>query len=121
MIDRTDWVLTVDYDSVFEPEAVSRLLTAALVSGYDAIAPLQVKRDDGVPMFTPEGHGHKIGMVQLPTSWFEAVVQPVDSAHFGLDADSFRGTQANADPVVSWHAQGLTGTGATPPKAKTTV
>ena len=84
MIDRTDWILTVDYDSVFEAEAVTRLMTAALVSGYDAVAPLQTKRDDGVPMFTPEGHGHKIGLVELPNTWFEAVIQPVETAHFGL-------------------------------------
>lgn len=83
MVDRTDWILTIDYDSVFEADTIQRLLTAALISGYDAVAPLQTKRDDGVPMFTPEGHGDSIGMVQLPNSWFEAVIQPVDTAHFG--------------------------------------
>ena len=82
MVNRTDWILTVDYDSIFEADTVQRLLTAALVSGYDAVAPLQTKRDDGCPMFTPEGH-HGIGMVQLPTTWFEEVIQPVDTAHFG--------------------------------------
>lgn len=83
MVERTDWILTVDYDSVFEAETVQRLLGAALVSGYDAVAPLQTKRDEGVPMFTPEGHTGSIGLVTLPTSWFEAAVQPVDTAHFG--------------------------------------
>lgn len=83
LVDRTDWILVCDYDSVFEADTIQRLLTAALVSGYDAVAPLQAKRDDGIPMFTPEGHGHKIGLVQLPNTWFEAVVQPVESAHFG--------------------------------------
>jgi hypothetical protein len=83
MVDRTDWILTVDYDSVFEAETVQRLMAAALVSGYDAVAPLQTKRDEGVPMFTPEGHTGGIGLVTLPTSWFEATVQPVDTAHFG--------------------------------------
>ena len=83
MVDRTDWILTVDYDSIFEADTVQRLMTAAMLSGYDAVAPLQTKRDEGVPMFTPEGHDHGIGLVQLPHSWFEAVVQPVDTAHFG--------------------------------------
>ena len=83
MLDRTDWILVCDYDSIFEADTVQRLMTAALVSGYDAVAPLQTKRDEGVPMFTPAGHDGSIGMVQLPNTWFEAVVQPVDTAHFG--------------------------------------
>ena len=83
MVERTDWILAIDYDTVFEADTVQRLMTAAMVSGYDAVAPLQTKRDDGVPMFTPEGHDGSIGMVQLPNSWFEAVIQPVDTAHFG--------------------------------------
>ena len=83
LMDRTDWILTVDYDSVFDAETVQRLLTAALVSGYDAVAPLQAKRDEGCPMFTPAGHDGSIGLVSLPHEWFEAAVQPVDSAHFG--------------------------------------
>lgn len=83
LIQRTDWILTVDYDSVFEADTVQRLMIAAIVSGYDAVAPLQTKRDEGIPMFTPEGHEGTIGQVQLPNSWFEAVVQPVSTAHFG--------------------------------------
>ena len=83
MLDRTDWILVIDFDSVFEADTIQRLMTAAMVSGYDAVAPLQTKRDEGVPMFTPEGHDGTIGMVQLPNTWFEAVVQPVATAHFG--------------------------------------
>lgn len=83
MVDRTDAILVCDFDTVFEAETVQRLMTAMLVSGYDAVAPLQTKRDEGVPMFTPEGHDGSIGLVQLPHAWFEAVVQPVDTAHFG--------------------------------------
>jgi len=83
MIDRTDWILCCDFDTVFEADTLQRLMVAAMVSGYDAVAPMQTKRDEGVPMFTPEGHGHKIGMVQLPNTWFEATIQPVDTAHFG--------------------------------------
>jgi hypothetical protein len=119
MIDRTDWILTVDYDSVFEAEAVTRLMTAALVSGYDAVAPLQTKRDDGVPMFTPEGHGHKIGLVELPNTWFEAVIQPVETAHFGLTLIRSSALK-KPQPRGSWARQRPTDTGATPKKAKTT-
>jgi len=83
MVERTDWILVIDYDSVFEADTVQRLMTAAMVSGYDAVAPLQTKRDEGMPMFTPEGHDGSIGLVKLPNTWFESIIQPVDTAHFG--------------------------------------
>ena len=50
-----DYVLTLDYDSVFEPSCLTKLMSTMLVSGVDAIAPLQTKRDDKHLMFTPEG------------------------------------------------------------------
>ena len=83
MVERTDIVLVCDFDTVFEAETVQRLMTALMVSGYDAVAPMQTKRDEGMPMFTPAGHDGSIGTVSLPNTWFEAVVQPVDTAHFG--------------------------------------
>ena len=89
-----DFLVTVDYDSVFEPECFTRLMSAMLVSGVDAIAPLQVKRNDKMLMFKPleaelenahsvpgVPHAHR---VTLPTSWFDAPSQPVATAHFGL-------------------------------------
>lgn len=97
MMDRAEWILVIDYDSVFEADTVQRLMTAAMVSGYDAVAPLQTKRDDGVPMFTPEGH-KGIGMVQLPNEWFEAVVQPVDTAHFGCTLIRSKALKATPAP-----------------------
>lgn len=79
------FIVTVDYDSVFEPECLTRLLSAMLISGVDAIAPLQMKRDDKQLMFTPSGLGGKGACeVTLPTEWWEAPAQPVDTAHFGL-------------------------------------
>lgn len=79
------FVITMDYDSVFEPECVSRLVSAALISGYDAVAPLQTKRDDQKLMFTPKGLEKKEGSkVTLPAEWWEEMVQPVETAHFGL-------------------------------------
>jgi hypothetical protein len=82
LVERTDWILTCDYDSVFEADTIQRLMAVALATGYDAVAPLQAKRDCGAPMFTPKGHTG-IGMVELPNSYFEALVQPVETAHFG--------------------------------------
>ena len=82
LVDRTDWIVVTDYDSVFEADTIQRLMAVALATGYDAVAPLQAKRDNGAPMFTPAGHSG-IGMVELPNSYFEALVQPVETAHFG--------------------------------------
>lgn len=79
-----DFLVTMDYDSVYEPDCIPRLLASALMSGYDAVAPLQTKRDDQKLMFTPKGLAGKSGEVSLPVEWWEQIAQPVDSAHFGL-------------------------------------
>lgn len=81
-----DFIITLDYDSVFEPDCVTRLMSAILISGVDAIAPLQTKRDDKTLMFTPKGMATDSGpvTVTLPMEWWEKIAQPVDTAHFGL-------------------------------------
>jgi len=79
-----DFILTMDYDSVFEPDCISRLVSAILVSGYDAIAPIQTKRDDQRLLFTPKGQMGKTGKTRLEKDWWEKLAQPADSAHFGL-------------------------------------
>lgn len=78
------FVITVDYDSVFEPDCISRLVSIAMLTGYDAIAPLQTKRDDQKLMFTPKGMFGKAEEVHLPVEWWEQQAQPADTAHFGL-------------------------------------
>jgi hypothetical protein len=81
------WIVTLDYDSVFEPDCLTRLMGAALLSGVDAIAPLQTKRDDKTLMFTPEGLSDRDAgpvTVSLPADWWEKPAQSVDTAHFGL-------------------------------------
>ena len=81
-----EFIVTVDYDSVYEPDCLTRLMAAMLISGVDAIAPLQMKRDDKVLMFCPDGAKPVNGMinVNLPAEWWEKPAQPVESAHFGL-------------------------------------
>lgn len=85
-IDSAQYLLAVDFDTYFSREDVEQLVAIAMTFQCDALAPLQVKREDGRPMLTllntlnnpPEG-----GSTQLPRSWFGEPVQEVDSAHFG--------------------------------------
>jgi len=80
-----DFICALDYDSVFEPECLPRLLSAILISGVDAIAPLQMKRDEKQLLFTPEGlSGRGEQTVTMPAEWWEKPAQIVDTAHFGL-------------------------------------
>lgn len=78
------FICTMDYDSVFEPECLPRLVSVALATGYDAVAPLQTKRDDQKLLFTPKGMYGVTSEVTLPVEWWEQPAQPADSAHFGL-------------------------------------
>jgi hypothetical protein len=82
------FICTVDYDSVFEPDCLTRLMAAMLISGVDAIAPLQMKRDDKTLMFKPYGspQADENGKaeISLPSTWWESQAQPVETAHFGL-------------------------------------
>lgn len=83
VVDTHDAVVTIDYDTVFNARTVEALLALLMHSGYDAIAPLQTKRETNAVMFALPGH-----TVDEKTSvegdWFSKVVQPVDTAHFGL-------------------------------------
>lgn len=79
------YVVTMDYDSVFEPDCLTRLMATMLVTGYDAIAPLQMKRDDKTLMFTPKGFSEQgSNEITLPNEWWEKPVQPAETLHFGL-------------------------------------
>lgn len=79
-----DFIVTMDYDSVYEPDCLPRLVGIAMATGFDAVAPLQMKRDDKRLMFTPEGMYGQTSEITLPLEWWEKPAQPADSAHFGL-------------------------------------
>ena len=77
-----DAILFVDYDSVFRPNTVSALAALMAHGGWDAIAPLQVKRGDGTFMLSLHGvEPHE--KVTIPPTWFDKPVQRVATAHFG--------------------------------------
>ncbi len=78
------WILTLDYDSIFQPDAVPRLLTYAVASGYDVVASLQMKRRTDEPLFTMTGEdGAMVKQVARDHFIYHNVV-PVNTAHFGL-------------------------------------
>lgn len=83
VIDSHDVILTVDYDTVFSAKTVEALLVLMLASGFDAIAPLQVKRESDSVMFSMPGSDPD-KKSQVDGEWFKKPVQPVGTAHFGL-------------------------------------
>jgi hypothetical protein len=46
------WILTLDYDTVFQAESVQKLLTYTVASDFDCVAALQMKRKNAEPLFT---------------------------------------------------------------------
>jgi hypothetical protein len=82
VVDTHDVVLTIDYDTIFNAETVEALLTLLMYSGYDAIAPLQTKREANAVMFAPHGVSAD-EKTTVEDDWFSKPVQPVETAHFG--------------------------------------
>ena len=83
VVDTHDVILTVDYDTVFSSKTVEALLALLLHSGYDAIAPLQTKREANAVMFALAGNNPD-EKTTVGGDFFKKVVQPVETAHFGL-------------------------------------
>lgn len=83
VVDTHDVILTIDYDTVFNSKTVEALLALLLHSGYDAIAPLQTKREANAVMFALAGSDVD-EKTTVDGDFFGKVVQPVETAHFGL-------------------------------------
>lgn len=79
---KTGWVMTCDYDTVFTKHDVLELYRLALVSGADAICPLQMGRGDCGPLFACAGEDGERSMVTGPQLGRHLL--PVKSGHFGL-------------------------------------
>jgi hypothetical protein len=78
------WILTLDYDTIFEADAVPRMLTYATASDYDVVAALQMKRRAEEPLFTMASEGGE-RMAEAPRDHFvyHNVVK-ANTAHFGF-------------------------------------
>jgi predicted SAM-dependent methyltransferase len=84
MDDGTEFILTIDYDTVFDAETVQQLARFMVEHPEaDAISPVQIKREEDFPLLTVEDdHGRRRGNITG-----EELAQPllrVASAHFGL-------------------------------------
>lgn len=82
VIDDYDVILAIDYDTIFTPKTVEALITLLYWSGYDAIAPLQTKREANAVMFALQGKTPE-EQTTVGDDWFAKPVQPVATAHFG--------------------------------------
>ena len=83
VVDTHDVILTIDYDTVFNSKTVEALLVLLMHSGYDAIAPLQSKRESNAVMFALPEHRPE-DKHAVDEEFFRTPVQPVETAHFGL-------------------------------------
>lgn len=120
--DVPDYVLTLDYDSVFHAGHVAKLIQLAMVHpDAHAIAPVQSSRHGAAPLFglaadrgEPAADGRT---VDVDRSSFEVDLVAVRQAHFGLTL--LRTDKLLALPRPWFHGQpnaaGLWGTGKTDP------
>lgn len=83
VLDDHDVALVIDYDTIFNSKTVEALLLLLVHSGYDALAPLQCKRENGAVMFALPGVAPS-ETHSVDSEWFKKPVQPVKTAHFGL-------------------------------------
>jgi hypothetical protein len=105
-IDSTEYILTTDFDSFWDRQTVEHLVGLAMAFQCDALAPLQVKREDGRPMFTLPGtldNPPPGGKTELDMSWFAEPVQEVDSAHFGCTLISTKALKRTLKPWFQDH------------------
>ena len=82
--DDPDFILAVDYDSVFKPSHLARLMqTAMLYPDIDALAPIQSSRHDLTTLFTVKGTDG-VNEGKLKRAALDGDTMPVSTAHFGL-------------------------------------
>lgn len=88
-----EWVLTLDYDTVFEADVVRDLLaTAVNCAGVDALMPLQMSRMSGVPLMTVRGEDGEPRR-GIDREEMQATLLPILTGHFGctlLRAEALR-------------------------------
>lgn len=81
--DGTDFIITIDYDTYFTKDQVVKLINLMHAHPeYDAICPLQMKREEDSPLFGKKNtDGTRAETIQVPLN--EDLI-PISSGHFGL-------------------------------------
>jgi len=83
--DGTEYIITVDYDTWYREEHVIRLLQLMAENpNVDAIVPVQIKRNNEVPMFSIVDADNPAGVTMVPVSRFDNELVPIVGGHFGL-------------------------------------
>lgn len=78
-----EWILALDYDSVFGADVVQDLLATALAHPHvDALVPLEMSRISGVPLMTVPGPDGK-AMGEIQREQMEETLLPINTGHFG--------------------------------------
>lgn len=81
--DNPDLILTIDYDSIFTPGHLARMIqTMMLFPSIDALAPIQSSRHHETSLFTVAVEGKNAA--GLPRTATDGDTMPVSTAHFGL-------------------------------------
>jgi hypothetical protein len=100
-VEGTEYILCTDMDSFWCQRDVEEIVAMAMAFQCDALAPFQVKREDGRPMFTLPGtldSPPETGSTELSMAWFAEPVQEVDSAHFGCTLISTKALKRTPKP-----------------------
>ena len=78
------WLLTLDYDTIFEQDAVPRMLTYAAASDYDIVSAVQMKRKQDEPLFTMASpDGERKSEMRRDHFVYHNIVK-ANTAHFGF-------------------------------------
>lgn len=79
-----DYILCVDYDTVFRKQDVQTLLNlAAKYPEADAIVPIQPRRGTGQPLMTIADEQGNV-VTDVPVEWWQKPLMRITTGHFGL-------------------------------------
>jgi len=100
--DNPDYILTVDYDSIFQPKHLAHLMQLAMLyPDADALAPIQSSRHLPTALFTVAGTDGE-NAPKVPLANFANDLMKVPTAHFGLTL--IRADKLRAMPKPWFHS-----------------
>jgi predicted SAM-dependent methyltransferase len=80
-----DWILTLDFDTIFNTAHVKTLLKLAVNNpDVDAIAPIQMKRGGGMALACVNDQNNNEVIEHVPADKFVPSLLKVEAGHFGL-------------------------------------